>query len=75
MARSTYVYVVLDKSTSHYGPVAAFTVKHELVTWLNSMAVVADRVEVWRIRDSAEADTPVRICVESLLNDPAKGKW
>lgn len=30
MARSTYVYVVLD----HVGPVAGFTVKHEMVTWL-----------------------------------------
>lgn len=30
MARSSYVYVVMDHDT----PVAGFTVKHELKTWL-----------------------------------------
>lgn len=34
MARASYVYVVLDGA----GVCAAFTVKHELVTWLGKQA-------------------------------------
>jgi hypothetical protein len=31
MARSTYIYLVMDQGA----PVSAFTVKHEMMTWLS----------------------------------------
>lgn len=46
MARSTNVYVV----NSWYGsPIAAFTVKHELVTWLRKQPPIA--FILWRVPD------------------------
>jgi len=44
MARSTYVYVVLRDGE----PVAGFTVKHELKTWLERNP---GHDQVWRLGD------------------------
>lgn len=41
MARSSYIYLALDK---HSTPLGAFTVKHELVTWLKNRPYDADCV-------------------------------
>ncbi len=34
MARSSYIYVVIKSNETGIEPVAGFTVKHELLTWL-----------------------------------------
>lgn len=39
MARSSYIYVVQDGVSEH--PLGAFTVKHELITWLSKRRAVA----------------------------------
>jgi len=44
MSRSTYIYVVMGKTD----PMAAFTVKHELVSWIER-CVGADVVGMLRI--------------------------
>lgn len=46
MARSTYVYVVVDTDGNI---VSAFTVKHEMQSWLNRHK--GDH-RVWRVRDN-----------------------
>jgi len=52
MARSTYIYVVLDEDyDSVMVPVAAFTVKHEMLAWLKKHPVVG--YEVMRFSDGA----------------------
>lgn len=50
MARSSYIYLVTLSGV----PRAAFTVKHELVGWLNR-AEPAD-YELWRCRDGSFQD-------------------
>jgi hypothetical protein len=52
MARSSYVYVVMNGFRE---PVAGFTVKHELLTWLTDNR--QDGYRVWRIRDGRFANT------------------
>ncbi len=49
MARSTYIYVVTDGRDV----VAAFTVKHELVSWLR--AGRAPSLSVTRVNDGAHS--------------------
>lgn len=44
MARSTYVYVVMDQDK----PVSGFTVKHEMKTWLERYP---GEYTIWRIND------------------------
>lgn len=46
MARSTYIHVVMFWNE----PIAAFTVKHELVTYLHQRNSL-DHVTVWRVHD------------------------
>jgi len=58
MARSTYVYVVVDDNGI---PFVACTVKHELLTLLDSGAMDyvrrrPDRYTVWRVRDGEAMD-------------------
>lgn len=47
MARSTYVYVVLLAEDNL--PVAAFTVKHELKTWIEMRP--SEKYRIFRVRD------------------------
>lgn len=67
MARSTYVYVVIDVLS----PVAGFTVKRELVAWLRRYPHRHHLMTVWRLPDGGPGDgrrnTPLRI--EELLDD------
>jgi hypothetical protein len=48
MARSNYIYVV-----NALTPVAAFTVKHELLTWLGKQEGL-DGLTVYRLTDGAK---------------------
>lgn len=65
MPRSTYVYVVVHDTIhpANKGPVAAFTVKYELLGWLagnpgpagTDLPYDLDRLSVWRLRDGHTA--------------------
>lgn len=66
MARSTCVYAVL---TEGWTPLAAFTVKHELVTWLRRQGDAARGLEVWRCGDGLSRGKPVELDVAELLGD------
>lgn len=68
MARSTYIYVVEDK----LNPVAAFTVKHELITWLRNNGGQAPGMlrRVIRLPDGASALSrrqPTRMDIAELI--------
>lgn len=64
MARSTCVYVVLTEGGV---PLAGFTVKHELVTWLRRGSENPDDVQIWRCGDGPWQKPPVRLDVAELL--------
>lgn len=49
MARSTYVYIV--RLRDGCATLVAFTVKHELITWLKVRPHLRDRIQVMRLRD------------------------
>ncbi len=56
MARSTYIYVVeryVDYSGETYAVTAAFTVKHEMQTWLDRNP---GDYRIWRMSDGASRD-------------------
>lgn len=60
MARSTYVYVVTDATGT---PVAAFTVKHELATWLDR------NPRTWwitRVRDGVDPGEPTALRIADV---------
>jgi hypothetical protein len=52
MARATNTYVVMPEGCMT--PIAAFTVKHELLTWVGVRAV---QYRIWRIKDGATGKT------------------
>lgn len=54
MARSTYIYVVTDARKQI---LAAFTVKHELVSWLERQVSLTGH-NVWRVADGGWARKP-----------------
>lgn len=57
MARSNYVYVVIEQGI----PVAAFTVKYEMERWLGRHGEGRE-FRVWRLRDNGSPDNgPVEI--------------
>jgi len=70
MARSSYIYVV--SSTIHQQPLAGFTVKHELVSWLQRRArdePIRAPVSIYRLRDGAsEYDSAYLILEKELLD-------
>lgn len=49
MARSSYIYILLDPD-DHDEIVAAFTVKHEMVSWADSRNGI-DNYTMLRLRD------------------------
>ena len=63
MARSTYVYVVLDVYCQE--PIAGFTVKHELQTWLRGNHARVS--SVWRIRDGLHNPVPTEVPLSELF--------
>jgi hypothetical protein len=53
MARSSYIYLLQDTEETDPGrPVAAFTVKHELVTWLEHSRSLWGHLKLYRLKDS-----------------------
>lgn len=65
MARSHCVYVVLSSNFSV--PLAGFTVKHELVTWLVRHPEVTDVTEVvWRCGDGLSQEAPRPLLIADL---------
>lgn len=69
MARSGAVYFVWDSCS---WPLAGFTVKHELVSWLKRRKDTYDdlvEMEVWRVRDGNLLDShPTELKISDLLN-------
>lgn len=54
MARSKYIYYILKNGNVH----AAFTVKHELKTYLDTSEYLEDEIfSVFRIDDGGETDS------------------
>jgi hypothetical protein len=54
MARSTYIYIVMGPNGGeHDEPWSAFTVKHELVTYVarHSGSWKRSSVSIWRVQD------------------------
>jgi hypothetical protein len=64
MARSTYIYAVVQAVVDDHGVMAAFTVKHELVSWLRRQNDTSG-VYVLRMRDGYPGC--VRVEVNELL--------
>lgn len=63
MARSEAAWVVLDGGTRE--PVAAFTVRHELVTWLGRRPSL-EGLEVWRCGDGLAQGAPRAVPLDEL---------
>lgn len=72
MSRSTYVYVVTGDPAQcgwpREVPLAAFTVKHELIKWLIDMCADRAAVHVTRLRDGVLPGLPVRL--DPMTLDP-----
>lgn len=66
MARSAYIWVVQPSGAIQ--PTAAFTVKHELVTWLGRLSEdLRSRLSVWRLPDGSSGNSPVQYDVAKLI--------
>jgi len=68
MARSVNIYVVYDQDSGIFGPVAAFTVKRELVSYLKSVNGLLSvfSMRVWRIKDN-DPGKVVELSIRDLL--------
>lgn len=69
MARSTTIWVVMDSEDNPL-PVAAFTVKHELISWLKRHPGAVRLCRVFRCSDNpAQLSAAVReVPMEALMN-------
>jgi len=65
MARGTYVYVVLDRETGE--PIAGFTVRRELVTWLERRDGDPGELRIWRCGDGLSQGVPQPVTLYDLL--------
>lgn len=64
MARSNCVYVVMDEDL----PVAGFTVKHELVSWVRRYGY--EPLTIWRLKDNPDplyGDSPRSEITEEIM--------
>lgn len=52
MARSEYIYIVVSTAGDSTLPVAAFTVKHEMVRWLRRK--ITRELKAYRMRDGEQ---------------------
>jgi hypothetical protein len=69
MPRSRYIYTVVDVSGS---PVlAAFTVKHELITWLGVQSHLSPADTVWRFNDGGHGGDCLMGTVEHVMAQAA----
>jgi len=70
MARSTCVYVVMRTGAM---PVAGFTVRHELITWLTRHPEVREPdFAVWRCGDGLSQNGPLVASIADLLQKGQK---
>jgi hypothetical protein len=67
MARSTYVYIVMD--TRKTPPVAAFTVKREMKAWLNTTGRTEEFTRVYRYRDNPYDESDATLMDHGELYD------
>ena len=71
MARSSYIYIVFQKGTEK--PIATFTVKHEMVTWIKRNrfnAFFNGDITGWRYPDGGWDDRPpVEMDLTELMGD------
>jgi hypothetical protein len=64
MARSEYVYVLTQPDQ----PPLAWTVKHELRTWLRSLPVLPADWRLWRCRDGQPAAAMTTMDIAAVLD-------
>lgn len=65
MARAHNIWIVTDYFP---GPLTAFTVKRELVTWLKSLHPAERQcLKVWRVVDASPKYAVVELAVEELI--------
>lgn len=62
MARSEYIYIVIDEM----GDIFGFTVKHEMVTWILKRADHQPLI-AWRINDGLHKREAVELDLKALL--------
>jgi len=72
MARSTSIYIVMlntSCSCNENHALAAFTVKHELQSYLRRRSQVPDAppVTVWRMRDNPTYNDPLPVDITSTI--------
>ncbi len=69
MARSQYIYLVVESGYDWSTPRAAFTVKHELVSWLRAHkpSGANSEFEVFRLADGNRNQPPVGLDLAELL--------
>lgn len=64
MARSEYIYVLMTETGT--APLA-WTVKHELRTWLTSLAAVPAGWRLWRVRDGDPAAAMTTMTIRDVI--------
>lgn len=67
MSRSTYIYLAEYFAWGEQWPAAAFTVKHELVSWLKSQDNPGE-YRVFRMSDGDHGKDPALMVMSELLN-------
>jgi hypothetical protein len=65
MARSSYVYIVQSAATGT--PEAGFTVKHELVTYLDKRDPTRPPYRIYRMRDGGKEPEHTKILIREEL--------
>lgn len=69
MARSSYIYIVMGAISRK--PVASFTVKYELLTWLRTRRGLST-IRVFRTGDGISQDRPVELDFMYMLANPTE---
>jgi len=69
MARAHSIWVVIEIPTLGHGVWAAFTVKHELETWLSANRDRADKFRVLQFRDGKGNANSVFHLAKDFLED------
>lgn len=66
VARAHSIFVVVS-AVGRQRPIAAFTVKHELKTWLVSRTRYDNPVHIFRLKDGQETEAPDVMTAESFM--------
>lgn len=73
MARSAYIYVVLVGDWDSVFVAGAFTVKHELISWLKQRKFGLSGLDVWRLKDGPFQDPELQVNVTEQIRKEMKG--